>query len=123
MAEFYAGQEVTVPITVASAPEKTPIVRVNGLTLRGVYVPAAWTATATMLRFNASADGVNTYPVCTPAGAPAQVTLTTPGTAASFVTVDSLIKIAQKYIQVVSHNGTTTIAQAADRELILSVVP
>lgn len=107
----YAGQmNPALATTIANGQTKSAVVNLNGFTLVGILLPAAFTGTA--LTFEASIDGSNFFPVKKSDGNSVSYTVAQ----GTFVAVDPKDFYGVQYLKVVS--GTS---EAGARTLNLAV--
>lgn len=120
MSEFYQQQEIPASFVInRSVSQPIPL---HGQALVGIFMPAAWDAGATKIRINVHhGRGVTDTPAYNDAGwAPVYDAGGTPveytaGPAGCFMTLVGADFAAGRFVQLVSHDGTSVVAQTAAR--------
>lgn len=121
---FY--EQTSVTVNIANGASVSDAIRLNGLALTGLYMPDAWTGTATTLRFDVSDDGTTFVPALDATGQYIAISLNTAYLSSQFAHFIASIGVdfsSANYIRLVSHNGTNAINQGAARSIKAVVRP
>lgn len=116
----------TSSISIANGASVSSAIQLKGMILAGLYMPAAWTSTATQLRFEVSEDGSTFYPAIDASGNYIFITLNTAYPSVPFAHFLSTVGVdfsSANYIRIVTHDGTNPVNQGAARVITAVVRP